>query len=59
MFIQVISRFVAARYFVNIVQTLFLVGNVWSVVWPNLLVLGIMGAFFLLMTRRMTHKRLE
>ena len=40
-------------------QTLFLAGNVWSVILPNALALALMAAFFLGMSRRKLRKRLE
>ena len=57
--IQLITNIVAARYFVAIVQTLFLAGNVWSVILPNLAALAIMALFFIGMARRRISKRLE
>jgi ABC-2 type transport system permease protein len=38
--VQAITYLVSARYFVSILQTLFLVGNVWDVIWPNLAALA-------------------
>jgi ABC-2 type transport system permease protein len=57
--VQAITHIVAARYFVAILQTLFLAGNVWSVILPNALALALMAAFFLGMSRRKLRKRLE
>ncbi|MDA8127963.1 MAG: ABC transporter permease [Betaproteobacteria bacterium] len=57
--VQAITHVVVARYFVSIVQTLFLAGNVWSVVLPNALALLIMAAIFLGVTWRKSRKRLE
>ena len=57
--VQVITHFIAARYFVAILQTLFLAGNVWSVLLPNALALVLMAVFFLGMSRRKLRKRLE
>jgi ABC-2 type transport system permease protein len=50
---------VAARYFVAILQTVFLAGNVWSVIIPNALALLLMAALFLGLSRRKARKRLE
>ena len=58
-FIQAISRLVAARYFVSILQTIFLAGDVWSVILPDTAILGVMAAIFLGLTRLKTKKRLE
>jgi len=54
-----ITHLIAARYFVAIADTLFLAGDVWSVVLPNGLALLIMAAVFLGLTWRKTRKRLE
>ncbi len=56
--VQVITHVVVARYFVAIVQTLFLAGNVWSVILPNALALAVMAAIFLVITWRNSRKRL-
>lgn len=56
--IRVISYGVPARYFVTLLQTIFLAGNVWSVILPNAAVLGAMAAAFLILTRRLIRKRL-
>ncbi len=57
--VQAITHVIVARYFVSIVQTLFLAGNVWSVVLPNALALAAMAALFLGITWRKSRKRLE
>lgn len=57
--VQFITHFIVARYFVSIVQTLFMAGNVWSVVLPNVLALIIMAIIFLGITWRKSRKRLE
>ncbi len=57
--IQVITRLIAARYFVAVLQTLFLAGNVWSVILPNLASLAVMAAVFLGAARLMARKRLD
>jgi ABC-2 type transport system permease protein len=57
--IRLITHIVAARYFVSILQTLFLAGNVWQVVLPNILALVIMAGIFLGLARRASHKSLE
>ncbi len=57
--VQGITYLLAARYFVAILQTLFLAGNVWLVLLPNALALVLMAAFFLGVSRRKLRKRLE
>jgi ABC-2 type transport system permease protein len=57
--VRIITHLMAARYFVSVLQTVFLAGDVWPVILPNALALGVMAAFFLGMTRRKSRKRLE
>ncbi|MGH8678421.1 MAG: ABC transporter permease [Burkholderiales bacterium] len=57
--VRLITHIVAARYFVAIANTLFLAGNVWSVILPNAFALLLMAAIFLGLTWRKTRKRLE
>ena len=57
--IQGITHVIAARYFVAILQTLFLAGNVWSVIALNALALLAMAVLFLGLVRKRTRKRLE
>lgn len=56
---QGITHIIPAGYFVAILQTLFLAGNVWSVLAPNALALALMAAFFIGMSRRKLRKRLQ
>jgi drug efflux transport system permease protein len=57
--VQLITHVIAARYFVAVLQTVFMAGNVWSVVVPNSLALAIMAVIFLGLARRRAHKRLD
>lgn len=57
--IRGITHLIAARYFVAILQTVFLAGNVWAVFLPNALALLLMSAFFLLLVRARTKKRIQ
>ncbi|MGD9949520.1 MAG: ABC transporter permease [Desulfobulbus sp.] len=57
--IQWLTHLIAARYYVSILQTLFLVGDVWSVLLPNCVALLIMGLFFHGIVYRKTRKKLE
>ncbi len=54
-----ITHLIAARYFVAILQTVFLAGDVWSVILPNALALLLMAVLFFGLVRRNFHKRLE
>jgi ABC-2 type transport system permease protein len=57
--IQVITHLVPARYFVTIVQTLFLAGDIWPVVLPNAAALALMAGVFFVLVRRRASKRLD
>ena len=57
--VQWLTHVLAASYFVAILQTVFLAGNVWSVILPNAMALLFMAAFFLGVSRRKLRKRLE
>jgi len=57
--IQLITHVVPARYFVAILQTLFLAGDVWPVVLTNMGALLIMLLFFFTLVWRKFRKRLE
>jgi ABC-2 type transport system permease protein len=57
--IQLITLLVPARYFVAILQTLFLAGDVWPVIGANLGALGIMLLVFAALVLRKAGKRLE
>ncbi len=59
LFIRCITYLIAARYFVAILHTVFLAGNVWSVILPNALALLAMATIFLGLTKRRSRKRLE
>ena len=56
--VRAITYAMPARYFVALLQTLFLAGDVWAVVLPNAAILTAMAVLFLTLTRRATHKRL-
>lgn len=57
--VQVITHLIAARYYVAILQTIFLAGDIWSVIVPNTMALFVMAVFFLGVSRRKALKRLD
>jgi len=57
--IRWISHLVPARYFVSASHTLFLAGDLWSVLWPDALALALMAALLIGVARRRTGARLE
>lgn len=57
--IQAISHLVPARYFVSILQTLFLAGDVPGELLPDTAAIAAIATFFLVLTARRTRKRLD
>jgi len=57
--VQGVTFLIAARYYVTILQSLFLAGDVWTVFWPNAIALVIMGVVFLGLVRRTMRSGLE
>ena len=57
--VQFLTHIVAARYYVAILQTLFLAGNVWPVVLANSAALALMALIFFGIARRKSRKSLD
>jgi ABC-2 type transport system permease protein len=57
-FVRLISYALPARYYVALLQTIFLTGNIWSVIWPDAGMLAAMAAILLIATRVVTRKEL-
>ncbi len=57
--LQLITYAVPARYLVAILQTLFLAGDVWPVILPNLLGLGVAAVVAISATLLVTRRRLD
>lgn len=57
--VQLFSYLVAARYFVAILQTVFLAGDIWAVILPNALALLSMAVLFLGLALWRAPRRLE
>lgn len=57
--LQIASYAIPARYFVSVLKTVFLVGDVWSVIWPNLAGMGLIAGAYLTLTALMTKTRLD
>ena len=55
---RIISSLLPSRYLVTCLQTLFLVGDVWGVLVPNMIKLAALGIFFIGITLINTPKRL-
>ena len=57
--VRLITYVLPARYYVALLQSVFLAGNVWSVIVPNTLALAAMAAMLALASRLVMHKSLE
>ena len=57
--LQLITLLIPARYMNVSLQTVFLAGDVWSVLLPNMLFMLVVGAAFFGLTWRRLHKRLD
>lgn len=57
--IQAITTVIAARYFVTSLQTVFLAGDVWTIFWPNLSAMLVIGLVFVVLTAAKTRKSLD
>jgi ABC-2 type transport system permease protein len=56
--VRALTYVLPARYYVALLQTIFLAGDVWGVIVPNTLMLAGMAAVLMLLARRVTHKSL-
>jgi ABC-2 type transport system permease protein len=56
--IHAITYIVPARYYVALLQTIFLAGDIWSVIVPNAAVLAAMATGLLVLSRMATKKQL-
>jgi ABC-2 type transport system permease protein len=57
--VRLITYALPARYYVSLLQSVFLAGDVWSVIVPNTLVLAAMAAVLAFASRLVLHKTLE
>jgi ABC-2 type transport system permease protein len=57
-FVRWISYVLPARYYVALLQTIFLAGDIWGVIWPNACMLALMAVVLLVATRAVTRKEL-
>lgn len=57
--VQFITTFISAKYFVNDLLSLFLVGNVWAIIVPNTLIMLLIGLILFIITASKTVKRLD
>jgi ABC-2 type transport system permease protein len=57
--IRLLTRILPPRYFVSSLQTIFLAGDVYSILIPNTLILSMFAAVFFVLLYRSTQTRLE
>ncbi len=57
--VRFITYFLPARYYVALLQTIFLAGDIWSVILPNAIALAGMATFLMFLARRATQKKLD
>ncbi len=56
--VRLITYALPARYYVALLQTIFLAGDIWAVILPNMAVLAAMAGVLLFLTRRAIQKKL-
>lgn len=59
MWLQYITHTIPARYFIAILQTLFLAGDIYEIIIPNLLIMLFMGFVLFVIMVKITRKRLD
>ena len=57
--VQAITLILPARYFVSSLQTLFLAGDIWSLLLPGVAIMLAIGCLFFGLAVRVTRKRLD
>jgi ABC-2 type transport system permease protein len=57
--IRFLTYLFPARYFVSLLQTMLLAGNVWAIILPNLVMLAGMATLLFVLTRMVTRKQLD
>lgn len=57
--IQFLTYLIPAKYFVQCLQALFLVGDVWGLILYNMIPMFLIGLFFFILTAYKTVKRLD
>lgn len=56
--VRLITYLLPARYYVSLLQTVFLAGDIWSVILPNAAVLALMAVALFVLSRRVNRKSL-
>jgi ABC-2 type transport system permease protein len=58
-FLRGVTHVIPARYFVASMQTIFQAGSIWSLLWPDILMLMGTTVVFLGLTAKLTKRRME
>jgi ABC-2 type transport system permease protein len=56
--VRIVTYVLPARYYVTLLQTIFLAGDIWAIVLPNAAVLAVMAVGLMALTRRTIQKKL-
>ena len=56
--VRLVTYALPARYYVTLLQTIFLAGDIWAVILPNIGMLAAMAAVLLFLTRKSMQKKL-
>ena len=56
--VRLLTYLLPARYYVSLLQTIFLAGDIWSVILPNAAVLALMAVVLFALSRRVNRKTL-
>lgn len=57
--LRIISALFPATYYVQSLRTIFLVGDVWKILLPDIIIILLIGAFFFIQSARNTSKTLD
>ncbi len=57
--VQWITHIIPARYFVSLLHTIFMAGDIPAVIWPNAAALAVMAVLLFGLVRRISRKRLD
>jgi len=57
--LQYITYIIPAKYFIAILQTLFLTGNIYEIILPNLMAMILLGSIVFAIILKITRKRLD
>jgi ABC-2 type transport system permease protein len=58
-YLRFLTNFVPAKYYVDSLKTLFLVGDVWVILLPNILIVGAFSLVIFYFIRKKCYKRLD